>query len=256
MNTYWYRIYLPYIFLIISTFIGKANNYIELNYLLIFCVWFLMGPIGIGVGFHKLFSHCQFDTYKPIKYLLAILGTLVAYCPLSFFIVNHNYHHTHADKTLDPSSPRKGFFESFFLWRMRKTALNYIDLRSYPFRQFLKDPILKFISKRFEIIIAVYILILSLIGIDFLANCFVIPALIEHIRINLISSASHMRLPFSYKNFKTDDDGYNNVILGLITMGFGWHNNHHYDQTLINNRVKWWEIDIEGIIAQYLNIRN
>src|SRR5690606_17250078 len=49
---------------------------------------------------------------------------------------------------------------------------------------------------------------------------------------------------FGYKNFKTNDASKNNLIIGLIAGGEGWHNNHHADPTSATTKVKWWEIDM------------
>jgi len=253
MNSYFYRIFIPLQVITLISLLGIFHEQVEFNPVLVLLTWFLIGPVGIGIGFHKLFSHCQFQTYRPIKYTLAILGTLAAYCPLSFFIVNHTYHHKHADTDLDPSTPKKGLWESFMMWRMRNSALKQVDLKSYPFKVFLKDPVLKFISRNFEYIVLTYAVLMLIIGIEYFVNCFILPVAIEHFRINAVSSFSHLPLPGSYKNFQTKDEGYNNFFLGLITMGFGWHNNHHYDQRQINNRVRWWELDIEGLLAKAIS---
>ena len=45
------------------------------------------------------------------------------------------------------------------------------------------------------------------------------------------------------RRFKTDDDSRNSFILTLITLGEGWHNNHHRFQSCTRNGFYWWEID-------------
>jgi stearoyl-CoA desaturase (delta-9 desaturase) len=112
-----------------------------------------------------------------------------------------------------------------------------------------------FLSKHFTKIIYGTIIILSCIGFDWLVSLFVIPTFIEHQRVNLVSSASHLNIPFSYKNFKTSDHGQNNVLLGYATMGFGWHNNHHALPRKLINQERWWEVDIEGLIGHLLSKR-
>ena len=44
-------------------------------------------------------------------------------------------------------------------------------------------------------------------------------------------------------DFATDDDSRNNFFLALITLGEGWHNNHHRYQSATRNGFYWWEID-------------
>jgi stearoyl-CoA desaturase (delta-9 desaturase) len=42
----------------------------------------------------------------------------------------------------------------------------------------------------------------------------------------------------------TEDDSRNSFILAVITLGEGWHNNHHRYQGATRNGFYWWEIDI------------
>ena len=56
-----------------------------------------------------------------------------------------------------------------------------------------------------------------------------------------INSLSHI---FGKRRYKTTDTSRNNWLLALITLGEGWHNNHHYHQNTANQGWFWWEIDI------------
>jgi stearoyl-CoA desaturase (delta-9 desaturase) len=56
-----------------------------------------------------------------------------------------------------------------------------------------------------------------------------------------INSLSHI---FGKRRYETTDDSKNNWFLALITMGEGWHNNHHYYQSTANQGFYWWEIDL------------
>jgi stearoyl-CoA desaturase (delta-9 desaturase) len=56
-----------------------------------------------------------------------------------------------------------------------------------------------------------------------------------------INSLSHV---FGKRRYDTTDDSRNNWFLALITMGEGWHNNHHYYQSTANQGFYWWEIDL------------
>jgi stearoyl-CoA desaturase (delta-9 desaturase) len=256
MNWYFYRVWIPLQILTLGCFAGIALNYIDVNWWMVAISWFLMGPVGTGVGYHRLFSHRQFQTWKPVEYIIALFGTLAAYAPVLFWASQHQYHHRVGDTVDDPSSPKvHGFWESYLWWRMRASVLNKIDLRSIPTRMMLKDPVLMFLSKHFTKIVYAFAIILALIDITWLVSLFVIPAFIEHQRVNLVSSATHLDIPFSYKNFTTTDNGQNNFVLGYLTFGFGWHNNHHAKPRKLINHERWWEVDLEGIIAWLLKKR-
>lgn len=253
MNWYFWKIWIPLQILTVASLIGAFIGIIQINWWLVLLSWFLIGPIGVGVGYHRLFSHRQFETWKPVEYTLAILGTLSAYAPLLFWASQHQYHHKVADTKDDPSSPIHGFWESYLWWRLRNTALKKIDLRNVPTRMLLKDSFLLFLSKQFIKIIYATVIILGIIDLSLLVSLFILPAFIERQRVNLVSSISHTAIKFSYKNYETTDRAQNNIIIAYLTMGFGWHNNHHkYPRELVNKH-NWWEIDVEGYIARMLS---
>jgi len=69
-----------------------------------------------------------------------------------------------------------------------------------------------------------------------------------------INSLSHL---WGGRRYATDDDSRNNLVLALITMGEGWHNNHHAHPTSARHGLKWYEIDFNwwGIRAlQFLRL--
>jgi stearoyl-CoA desaturase (delta-9 desaturase) len=56
-----------------------------------------------------------------------------------------------------------------------------------------------------------------------------------------INSLTHM---FGWKRYRTDDESRNNFWLALITLGEGWHNNHHFYPTTARQGFFWWEVDL------------
>jgi stearoyl-CoA desaturase (delta-9 desaturase) len=250
MNWYFYRILIPLYLLIAIAIFAVFAGWVHVNWWGVFVVWFFIGPIGIGVGFHRLFSHRQFRTSRFIEVTLGFLGTAAAYAPVLFWSANHQFHHTYSDLEQDPSSPKRhGFWESFFLYRLRENTLNKIDLKNYCVKKIILDPYLRFLSRRFELIVWSIVILLAFLGAEALISFYLFPVFIEHIRVNAVSSLSHMDLPFSYRNHKTKDDSTNNILMGYLTFGFAWHNNHHNDQRKLLLTENWWEIDIEGLLA-------
>jgi stearoyl-CoA desaturase (delta-9 desaturase) len=55
-----------------------------------------------------------------------------------------------------------------------------------------------------------------------------------------INSMAHI---LGRRRYKTDDDSRNSFILAVITLGEGWHNNHHRYQAAARNGFYWWEFD-------------
>lgn len=52
--------------------------------------------------------------------------------------------------------------------------------------------------------------------------------------------------------YDTGDDSRNSLLLALITLGEGWHNNHHRYQSAARQGFYWWEIDITYYILRGL----
>ena len=49
---------------------------------------------------------------------------------------------------------------------------------------------------------------------------------------------------FGHRRYETADDSRNNVWLALLTLGEGWHNNHHHYPVAARQGFYWWEIDL------------
>lgn len=257
MNPYFYKIWLPLNLITAGcVFYHFTVAELTINWMWVAISWFLIGPIGIGVGFHRYFSHRQFKTYRPIELALGLLGSMAGYAPLGLWCSSHLYHHKHSDTTEDITSPhRYGFFESFVFWRLRNRALEKIDTLNFATRKIFKDKSLIFLIKNFFFIFWLFGLISFLIQPDGFLSLFLIPVQLEHLRLNVIGSFAHVKLPTSYRNFtiNSQDESYNNIIIGYLTFGFGWHNNHHYNERASHLMVRWWEVDVEGLICKLIS---
>ena len=253
MNSYFYKVYIPLQIATLAAIVAVLMGTVDTNWYLILISWFLIGPIGMGVGYHRLFAHGSFETYPFIEKIIAVLGTLACYSPLIFFAAQHQYHHKTSDTEADPSSPHLGFWESHLWWRMRESVLKQVLIRPAPIKKLMRDRFMIKLSKHFALICWSFAIFLLLVGPFWLVNLLLIPALIEHLRINVISSFSHMKLPFNYRPYDTPDDSQNNLVIGILSCGFGWHNTHHARPRMMLCQERWYEIDIEGYIAWFLN---
>lgn len=248
MNTYFYKLWLPTTILTVAL-VPLAT----INWYFVFVCWFLLGPIGTGVGLHRLFAHRQFETYRPLEIIIAVLGTLSAYGPILYWVSQHQHHHKHADTEEDINSPLKGFWHSFFYWRFKDLATKKIHLKNYCTLRAAKDPVIVFLSKHFITINLTVMFVLYLVSVDLLVSIYLIPVLFEQLRVSVLNSLAHMKLPGSYRVFNSKDNSYNNLILGYLTLGFGWHNAHHANPRELVNSHRWWELDIEGLIGKFIS---
>lgn len=252
MNSYFYRIFLPFVLL---GLIGLAVVVYEPSVLwwtLFF--WVVIGFFGQGVAFHRLFSHRQFETYRPIELLLAIMGTLTAYGPLLYWVGSHSRHHKYADTDKDPTNASKGVWFSAVTWNLTDGAVSKRDLLTYPCKRILKDKKLMWISNNFERICWVFFVILILINWKIALGGYALAALIERLRIGfVINWLLHQDwVPGAYRNHDCDSS-VNNQLLLPLTIGFSLHNNHHKNYRRANESEHWYEIDFEYQVFRWFS---
>jgi len=210
--------------------------FITIDYLsLSIITYWIIGVLGINIGFHRLLSHRSFETNKLVEYFLAFTGTItgvgspIAWCAL------HRQHHGHAETKKDPHSPYKiGWFRAWFgLWDVKHISPKLVkDLR--------KDKFYAFLHKRYLLIHFIYASVLTLIDPMLLIFAYAIPCVLVLHSTSAIIVIAHMH---GYKTYECKDESRNSWIASLITLGEGWHNNHHANSKDWNNQHKWWELD-------------
>ena len=65
-----------------------------------------------------------------------------------------------------------------------------------------------------------------------------------------INSLAHL---WGSRRYETRDHSRNNLFLALITLGEGWHNNHHRFMHSCRQGLRWWEIDITYYVLRFLS---
>jgi stearoyl-CoA desaturase (delta-9 desaturase) len=83
-----------------------------------------------------------------------------------------------------------------------------------------------------------------------------LPTAIALLSDNLVNIYGHTRSMFGYRNYDVKDLSQNNVILGYLGWGQGWHNNHHAHPANYDfgsgTSGKWWEWDPCRIFIPFL----
>jgi sn-2 palmitoyl-lipid 9-desaturase len=226
---------------------------------LLFAVLFwLTGALGVCMGYHRLLTHGSFTTYKPIRWLFALLGSLSGEGSAITWVATHRKHHAHSDKEGDPHSPREGGLWAHFLWLMPNHGAKYhSDMAARYAPDLTKDPVMRFLHTTF--LLWHWLLGLALFamgwyfwdaytGWSFLFwGTFLRMVYVLHVTW-FVNSATHM---WGYRNYQTTDDSTNLWWVALMAFGEGWHNNHHAYQRMARHGHRWWEIDLTywGICA-------
>ena len=75
--------------------------------LVLAAVFYTIAGHGISIGFHRYFTHKSFKPNRPLKYALAIAGSLAIEGPVVRWVADHRKHHKFSDRDGDPHSPWK-----------------------------------------------------------------------------------------------------------------------------------------------------
>ena len=60
-----------------------------------------------------------------------------------------------------------------------------------------------------------------------------------------VNSITHI---WGYRNYETGENSRNNFLVGFLSNGEGWHNNHHKDPRSAKHGHFWWEIDVTYLV--------
>jgi stearoyl-CoA desaturase (delta-9 desaturase) len=218
---------------------------------LAFVLHWVTGGLGICLGYHRLLTHSSFETYRPIKWLFALIGGLAGEGSAIDWVANHRKHHALSDKPGDPHSPHEGAWWSHVLWLSWSLPGDEQEAHLKKWApDLLRDKVVCFLGKAFlPLHIVTGLLIMAAgyaVGGWQMAASFVVWGVFVRLTFVLhstwfVNSASHM---WGYRNYETTDDSRNNWWVALITYGEGWHNNHHAYPRMAPHGHKWWEIDL------------
>jgi stearoyl-CoA desaturase (delta-9 desaturase) len=59
---------------------------------------------------------------------------------------------------------------------------------------------------------------------------------------------------FGRRRYATQDDSRNNWLVALLTLGEGWHNNHHHYQASARQGFVWWQFDVSYYTLRLLEL--
>src|SRR5262249_23473193 len=166
-----------------------------------------------------------------------------------WWAAHHRDHHKYSDQPEDLHSPiQNSLWWSHVGWIL---SPKYNETRFDRIKDFAKYPELRFLNKHYWLPPVVLAAVLIAIGGLPLAiwGYLVSTVLLWHGTFT-INSLSHV---FGRVRYKTTDQSKNNFVLALITMGEGWHNNHHFYQSTANQGWFWWEIDASYYILKALS---
>lgn len=224
--------------------------------------FYLIRMFAITGFYHRYFSHKSFKTTRFIQGLFAIIGASSTQKGALWWAAHHRHHHRHADTDEDVHSPvNKGFLWSHMGWFLSD---KHFATQHHLIRDFAKYPELVWID-RFALVIpvifavAIYFIgewirhVAPSLGVDgwqlVVWGFFVSTVCLTHATL-LINSLAHK---WGNQKYDTGDESRNNFLLAIITLGEGWHNNHHYCPGTVRQGFHWWQIDITYYLLKIMS---
>ncbi len=206
----------------------------------------IVGSLGVGLGWHRLLTHRSFVVPKWLEYLLAALGTMSVQDSPDKWAATHRMHHAFVETDKDPHSTRPGFWWAQIGWIVWGTAQDHdqATLQRYV-PDLLKDKGHALISRFYYVPIVVSAFILFAIG----GWTMIVWGVFARVVVGwhttwFVNSLSHI---YGSKPHNTDDDSTNNWFVALLTFGEGWHNNHHAFPTSARHGLQWYQFDMNWI---------
>lgn len=194
---------------------------------------------AITAGFHRYFAHRTYRMNRFWQFVMAFVGQTAAQKGVLWWAAHHRHHHRFSDQPEDIHSPvQKGFWWSHMGWIL---ADEYEATEYEAIRDFTKYPELVWLDRNQFLAPMLYGLGLwlafSWTGLFW--GFFLSTVLLWHGTF-AINSVTHV---FGKRVFETRDTSRNSFILAIVTMGEGWHNNHHHFQASAAQGFLWWQVD-------------
>lgn len=224
---------------------------------------YYLRAFGLTAGFHRYFAHRSYKTSRPFQFVLGWIGTSAAQLGPLWWAAHHRHHHKFSDTEQDIHSPCvSGFLYSHVGWIMvpknKETDFNAI-------RDFTKYPELMWLNRHhwvppFTLALAMYGLGwflqtvapgLGTSGFQMLVYGFFLSTVALYHGTFFVNSLAHV---VGRRRFKTKDDSRNNWFISLLTMGEGWHNNHHRYPSSTQQGFYWYEFDPSHWILKSLSV--
>ena len=201
------------------------------TFILYFSVYYILTIISVCAGFHRLYSHKSYNSHFLLDFFFLSMSSSIFNGKIKDWVLDHIDHHRYMDDPVkDPSSIKKGFIYSHIGWLFFDRDHNQKFIYDKKILWFYDKNVLLF-SFLFGLIVPFIILSkiipeLNLINIFYFS--IIVRIFIIHHAVFTLNSLNH----FFGERIDKDYSARNNKFVNLLTLGDGYHFNHHkYDTT-------------------------
>ena len=230
--------------------------------LIVAFVMYVMRGMGVTAGYHRLLAHRSFKTNRVVQFILALFGSLAVQGGPLWWVAHHREHHAETDTQEDIHSPvTRGMWAAHLGWMMSDEAFNEKGTNS---RDLHKFPEIKFLQRHYVWLIVGQMALLYGLGAYLGATSpelgtsgpqmlvwgfFVSTVVTWHVTF-CVNSVCHR---WGGRPYDTGDASTNNVFIGILAFGEGWHNNHHYYANSARHGLRWWQLDVTWYLIKALS---
>jgi stearoyl-CoA desaturase (delta-9 desaturase) len=233
---------------------------------------YVFGTLGISLCFHRLLTHRGMVCPKPLEHAFAILGICCMQDTPARWVGTHRRHHEHSDEQADPHSPLVNFLWAHMGWLIFKNrGLTRLGLTNRYANDVLRDRFYVLVERKGPWLCIVAASWLAFFAAGFVAELLLGGGAMQALQFGLsllvwgvfvrtvlvwhntwsVNSVTHV---WGYRNCETDESSRNNLIVGYLSAGEGWHNNHHADPLSARHGHKWWETDVTWLTIRLLEV--
>jgi stearoyl-CoA desaturase (delta-9 desaturase) len=222
-------------------------------------IMYAIAGFGVTIGYHRMATHRSFTSHPLVRGFWMIAGSVGVQGPIISWVAVHRRHHQQSDREGDPHSPHANHAEGLLggLWHAHTAWIvrpEPADLRR-SVRDLAADPLTRFVDRTY--LLWVVLGALAPFTAGYLAKgtlggafatlvwgFFVRVALMQHATWS-VNSICHT---FGYRRYRANDQSRNNPFVAMVSLGEGWHNNHHAFPTSARHGLAWYEIDFSWLI--------
>jgi stearoyl-CoA desaturase (delta-9 desaturase) len=236
------------------------NRAVNVADLAILASTYLITAVGITIGFHRLLTHRAFATYPWLERSFAVLGSMAVQGSVLDWVADHRKHHAHTDQEGDPHSPHvghgsglRGLLFAHVGWLLETQG--QADWKKFA-TELYEDRTMRRIGRAFPWLVLVSLAIPTAAG--FCLNGFTLGGALQGlvwgglVRIFLVhhvtwsvNSVCHF---FGRRRFEIEDQSTNVGWLAVLSLGESWHHNHHAFPRSAFHGLRWYEIDLSGVV--------
>ncbi|MGH9007582.1 MAG: acyl-CoA desaturase [Acidimicrobiales bacterium] len=218
-----------------------------------FCAFtYFVRMFGITAFYHRCFSHRAFRVSRGVQFAGAVVAASAAQRGPLWWTAHHRRHHRATDRPGDPHSPVQDTFAYSHVFWMFAPANQATDLELV--EDLAAFPELRVLDRFHHLVPAVGLL--AMLGLGYLLAAlwpglhtsgpqllvwgFSISTVFVYQATFAVNSFGHK---VGRRRFETHDASHNNWWLALVTLGEGWHNNHHRFPAGARSGFRFWELD-------------